>query len=74
VDGNLTTTASNLKASPLWEGQLHLAIKDVTLSFLFKNKGDTYNSCGFEILTALNVFCCSNSVANTFSSLLSIFN
>jgi hypothetical protein len=74
VDGKLITTATNLKASRLWEGQLHLAIKDATLRFLFKNKGDTYNSHGFEMLTALNAFCCPDSVANTFSSLLSIFN
>jgi hypothetical protein len=74
ADGKLTMTASNLKARRIWEGQLCLAVKDWTLRFHFKNKVDTYNGCGFEMLATLNTFCCPDSVANTFSSLLLIFN
>ncbi len=48
-------------------------VKDGKLCFLFKNKGVIYNSCGFKILAALNAYCHPNSVADTFSSLLSIF-
>ncbi len=43
---------SNLEAICLWEGQLHLAFKDGTLRFLFQNKGNIYNSRGFEMLAA----------------------
>jgi hypothetical protein len=74
MDCNLVMTMSNLKASHPWEGQLHLAIRDGTLHFLFENKGDIYNSCSFEMLATLNAYCCPKSVANSFSSLLSIFN
>jgi hypothetical protein len=73
-DGALVTTPSNCEASRLWEGQLRLAVKDGELQFLFENKGDIYNGRGFEMLSALNAYCCPDMVANTFSSLLSIFN
>jgi hypothetical protein len=49
-------------------------VKDGELHFLFENKGDIYNGWGFEMLSALNPYCRSDLVANTFSSLLSIFN
>jgi hypothetical protein len=74
VDGKLIMPVSNLKASCLWEGQLHLTVKDGTLHFLFENKGDIYNGCSFEMLIALNAFCRTKSVPNAFFSLLSIFN
>jgi hypothetical protein len=74
LDGALVTTHSNCEASCLWDGHLHLAVKDGKLCFLFENKGDIYNSRGFEMLSALNTCCCPDSVANAFSSLLSIFN
>jgi hypothetical protein len=75
-DGALVTTPSNLEASCLWEGQLRLAVKDGDLCFLFKNKGTLFNGCGFEMLAALTVtaYCCPDSIANAFSSLLSLFN
>ncbi len=74
ADGKLSTTASNLEASCLWKGQLCLAVKDGTLRFLFKNKGDTYNGHGFEMLAALNAIFCPNYVADAYSPLLLIFN
>ncbi len=49
-------------------------MKDGELCFLFENKGDIYNGWGFEMLSALNAYCCPDLVANAFSSLLSIFN
>jgi hypothetical protein len=73
-DGFLVTTPSNCEASRLWEGQLRLVVKDGELHFLFENKGDIYNGQGFEMLSALNAYCCPDLVAKAFSSLLSIFN
>ncbi len=73
-DSTLVTTSSNFEASCLWEGQLHLAVKDSKLCFLFQNKGDIYNGRGFKMLAALNAYCHPDSVANPFFSLLSIFN
>jgi hypothetical protein len=49
-------------------------VKDGKLCFLFENKGNIYNGRGFEMLSALNTYCCPDLVANAFSSLLSIFN
>ncbi len=74
TDGKLVMAMSNLKASHLCEGQLCLAVKDGTLCFLFENKGNIYNGKCFEMLTTLDTYCRPNSVANTFSSLLLIFN
>jgi hypothetical protein len=74
ADGALVTSSSNFEASSLWEGQLCLAVKDGKLQFLFGNKGDICNGRRFKILAALNAYCHPNSVANTFSSLLLIFN
>jgi hypothetical protein len=73
-DGAPVTTPSNLEASRLWEGQLRLAVKDGDLRFLFKNKGTLFNGRGFEMLAALTAYCRPDSVANAFSSLLSLFN
>jgi hypothetical protein len=47
-------------------------VKDGKLCFLFKNKSNIYNGRGFEMLAALNAYCHPDSVANAFSSLLSI--
>ncbi len=44
------------------------------MRFLFKNKGTLFNGRGFEMLVALTAYCCPDSVANAFSSLLSLFN
>ncbi len=73
-DGALVTTSSNFEASRLWEGELCLAVKDDELCFLFEVKGDIYTGHRFEMLAALNAYCHPNSVANPFSSLISIFN
>ncbi len=73
-DSVLVTTSSNFEASHLWKGQLCLVVKDGELCFLFENKGDTYIGRGFEMLAACNACCHPNSVANAFSSLLSIFD
>ena len=73
-DGLLVTTPSNSEASRIWEGQLRLAVKDGELYFLFENKSDIYNGHSFEMLAALNTYCCPDLVANAFSSFLSIFN
>jgi hypothetical protein len=74
ADDALVTTSSNFEASRLWEGQLYLAIKDGKLQFLFENKGNIYNGHGFEMLAALNAYCHPDSIANTFSYLLLIYN
>ncbi len=47
----------------MWEGQLCLAIKDGSLCYLFKNKGNLYNGHCFEMLAVLSQ-----------TSLLSLFN
>ncbi len=49
-------------------------MKDGDLCFLFKNKGTLFNGRGFEMLAALTSYCRPDSVANAFSSLLSLFN
>jgi hypothetical protein len=74
ADGALVTTSSNFEAGRLWEGQLCLAVKDSKLQFLFENTGNIYNGRGFKMLATLNAYCCLDSVANTFSSLLLIIN
>ncbi len=74
ADGVLVTTSSNFEASRLWEGQLCLAVKDGKLQFLFENKGDIYNGHGFKMLATLSTYCHPDSVANTFSFLILIFN
>jgi hypothetical protein len=74
VDGSLTTDMANLDASRTWEGQLHLAVKDGTLHFLFENKGSQYHGQGFKMLAALIQHCCPDRVSNAFASLLSLFN
>jgi hypothetical protein len=71
---SLTTDTMNLDASCAWEGQLHLAMKDGTLRFLFKNKGSQYHDRGFEMLAALIQQCRPDTVSNAFASLLSLFN
>ena len=43
LDSALITTSSNFEASRFWEGQLHLAVKDRELCFLFK-KGKLQNT------------------------------
>jgi hypothetical protein len=74
MDDALVTDSANLETSCMWEGQLCLAMKDGSLCYLFKNKGDLYNSRGFEMLAALSQHCHPDLVANAFTSLLSLFN
>jgi hypothetical protein len=72
--GSLSTDAANLDASRVWESQLHLAVKDGTLCFLFKNKVTHYHGRGFEMLAALTQHCRPDTVSNAFASLVSLFN
>jgi hypothetical protein len=74
ADGSLTTNARNLDASCAWEGQLHLAVKEGSLRFLFENKGSLFHGPGFEMLDTLMQHCQPDTVSNTFTSLLSLFN
>ncbi len=74
ADDALVTDSLNLDASRMWEGQLCLVVKDGLLHYLFKNKGALYNGRGFEMLAALNQHCHPNSMANAFTSLLTLFN
>jgi hypothetical protein len=69
---SLTIDAENLEASRAWEGQLHLAIKEGSLRFLFENKGSLFHGCGFEMLDTLIQHCHPNTVSNAFTSLLSL--
>jgi hypothetical protein len=70
----LTTNSGNQEASWVWEGQLHLAVQDGSLHSLFENKGTLFHGRGFEMLATLIQHCCPDSVSNTFTSLLSLFN
>jgi hypothetical protein len=58
----------------MWEGQLCLAMKDGSLCYLFKNKGNLYNGHGFKMLAALSQHCHPDLIANAFTSLLSVNN
>jgi hypothetical protein len=49
-------------------------VQDRSLHFLFENKGSMYDGKDFEMLAALNQHCHPNSVANAFTTLLSLFN
>ena len=51
-----------------------MAIKDGSLWFKFKNKGSLYYGKGFEMLTALDQHCCPDTVANAFTTIMSLFN
>jgi hypothetical protein len=74
ADASLTTNLRNQEASWVWEGQLHLAVWDGTLWFLFKNKGSQYHVWGFKMLATLMQHCRPDTVSNAFTSLLSLFN
>jgi hypothetical protein len=51
-----------------------MAVKDGSLWFLFNNKGMLYYGKGFEMLAALNQNCRPDTVANAFTTLMSLFN
>jgi hypothetical protein len=74
LDGLLVPDLSNAEASQVWEGQLCFAVKDGSLHFLFENKGDQFHGRGFEMLATLDQHCRPDTVSNTFSSLLYLFN
>jgi hypothetical protein len=53
TDGSLTTNAGNLEASCAWEGQLHLAIKEGSLRFLFENRVVYFTDAALKCWTLL---------------------
>ncbi len=73
-DNALITDLYNLEASHFWEGQLHIAMRDGSLRFLFDNKGILFHRKGFEMLAALDQHCCSDTMSNAFTMLMSLFN
>ncbi len=44
------------------------------MGFLFENEGSLFDGKGFEMLADLNKHCRPDSVANAFTSLMSLFN
>ena len=74
ADGLLITDSRNAEASCFWEGQIRVAVQDGSLRFLFENKGSLFDGKGFEMLAELNKHCRPDSVANAFTSLMSLFN
>jgi hypothetical protein len=70
----LITDVSNSEASQFWEGLIRTAIKDGSLYSLFNNKGTLYYGKGFEMLAALDQHCHPDTVANAFTTLMSLFN
>jgi hypothetical protein len=72
-DDALITVSSSAKASHFWEGQIHVAVKDRALCFLFESTGLKFHGKGFEMLAVLNQHCRPDSVANAFTTLPSPF-
>ncbi len=70
----LVMTPSNVAASLFWEGQIRTAVREGSLRFLFDNKGTLYHSKGFGMLAVLNQHCRPDTIANAFSTLMSLFN
>jgi hypothetical protein len=70
----LVMTPSNVAASLFWEGQIRAAVREGSLRFLFDNKGTMCHGKGFEMLAVLNQHCCPDTIANAFSTLMSLFN
>ncbi len=58
----------------MWDGQLHLAVQEGSLRFLFKNKGSQFHGWGFEMLVTLMQHCCPDTISNAFTSLFLLFN
>jgi len=61
-------------ASLFWEGQIWNAVCEGSLHFLFDNKGTLYHDKGFEMLAVLDQHCRPDTIANAFSTLMSLFN
>jgi hypothetical protein len=70
----LVTTPSNVPASLFWEGQIRSAVREGSLWFLFDNTRSLYHGKGFEMLAVLNQHCRPDTIANAFSTLMSLFN
>ena len=70
----LVISATNLETSRFWEGQIRVTIQDGLLRFLFKNKGSLYHGKGSEMLVALDQNFHPDTVANTCTTLMSLFN
>jgi hypothetical protein len=51
-----------------------VAVQDGSLHFLFEIKGSMYDRKGFEMLAMLNQHFRPNSVANSFTTVMSLFN
>ncbi len=68
------TDLRNTEASCFWEEQILVAVQEGSLRFLFETKGSMYDGKGFEMLDALNQHCRPDSVANAFTTPLSLFN
>jgi hypothetical protein len=49
-------------------------VQNGSLCFLFKNEGSQFDGNGFKMLAALNQHCCPDSVSNTFTMLMLLFN
>ena len=75
-DGALITNSRNAEASADWEGQVRVAVQDGSLRFLFENKSSVYHRKGFEfeMLGMLNEHCHPDSVANTFTTRMSLLD
>ena len=73
-DGALITNSRNAEASAYWEGQVRVAVQDGSLRFLFENKSSVYHRKGFEMLGMLNEHCHPDSVANTFTTRMSLLD
>jgi hypothetical protein len=73
-DDALVTIPSNVVTGLFWEGQLRNAVRKGSLHFLFDNKGTLYHGKGFEMLAVLDQHCHPDTIANAFSTLMSLFN
>jgi hypothetical protein len=74
ADASLTTNLGIQEASRVWEGQLHLAAWNSTLRFCFENKGSRFHGWDFKMLATLMQHCHPDTVSNSFTSFLSLFN
>ncbi len=73
-DDKLITDSRNAEASAYWEGQLRVALQDGSLCYIFKHMDLMYDGKRFEMLAALNLHCCPETVPNAFKTLMSLFN
>jgi hypothetical protein len=74
TDNTLIPNSWTLEVTCFWVGQIHVAVQDGSLWFLFETKGSQYDAKGFEMLSALNQHCRPDSVAIAFTMLMLLFN